>query len=391
MGKKIIIGSILLVISVLLYGQNQSGGELPDNLLYSGNDLERFNHKAQCDTLKTFPLYYKYDVASIATDKEHFYTTTWDTNWFFKHDMEGVILKAFQMEGVKHVRDMTYSNVTGYFYGSNADHDAPCEIFEMNFYKETLVRVIPVTCEGIDHVRHITYDATLDDGKGGFWIGDWSSLGAVDMQGSQLVGASEITGSFADCYGTAYDRTTDFFNPKLWLSCNLYPENNEPPVQILRAFDIKTLTLSDTVYQIDGSGFPLWLPTQMLSGGICSYTENGYLYLAHVFQTLRYNDWNFTVVFQLAKEGIAENEKDSYHPQIIPNPVTDKCVIDLQGFKATKVKIYDAIGKLVLTQEVLKNTDSDKIGIDVSNLNAGVYHVSLNSGMERYSLRMLIE
>ncbi len=391
MTKKFILASVLFVISIVLYGQNNSGGELPNDLSYSGNDLNILNHKAQWDTLKTFPLYPDYDVSSIVTDNAHFYSTTWDTNWFFKHDMEGVIFDAFQIEGVKHVRDMTHSVVTGYFYGSNADNDAACEIYEMDFYERTLVRTIPVTCEGIDHVRHITYDVNLDNHKGGFWIGNWSSLGAVDMQGNQLVGANEIIDTLADCYGSAYDRTTDFFNPKLWLSCNLFPVEGGPAVQIIRSFDIKTRTLSEEAYQVDGTGIPNWTPTQMLSGGICSYVENDKLYLAHAFQTRKASDQNLAIIFELAKVGIEENTQNKDLPKIMPNPVKDQCIIYLNGFKATQVNIYDVTGKLVLKKDLTKYTDTNNINIDVSNLNSGIYNVYLDAGIEKRSLRMFVE
>ncbi len=391
--KKFILVSLLFTISIILYGQRNRGGELPNDLSYSGEGLEILNHKAQWDTLKTFPLYANYDVSSIVTNGVNFYSTTWDTNWFFKHDMEGVILKAFQIPGVKHVRDLTFSHITGYFYGSNADDedDVPCEIFEMNFYQEVLVRTIPVHCAGINHVRHITYDVGLDNGRGGFWIGDWSSLGAVDMQGNQLIGANQITGKLADCFGSAYDRTSDFFNPKLWLSCNLYPTQDSAAVQILRSFDINTLTLSDVIYEIDGTGFPNWLPNDMFSGGIFSYRENGYLYLAHAFQTRKYDDLDMVVIFELAKEGLKENTKQNRNiPKIIPNPVADQCNIYLHGFNAKQVSIYDMTGKLILKQDIAKDTDNEKITIDVSSLSAGVYHLYLDAGIEKHSLKMLV-
>ncbi len=373
-------------LSTGLLAQNNLGVEKP-SAIESQLDVDIISHKARWDTLRTFQLYNQYDVSSIVSNGDHFYTATWDTNWFFKHEMHGPVVEAFQIDGVKYMRDMTFVPSEQHFFGVRPESSV---IYEMNFYNHTLVRTIPIQCAGVSDVRHISYDGALDNGKGGFWIGGYANMGAVDMEGHQLVAGNEILGSWANtyCYGTAYDRS-DFYHPKLWLTC-IYFLNGDTtkPVPFIKAFDIETRTLADEIYEIDHTGMIDWQTYKTYGGGACAYTDAGITYLATVFQIGEHYDRNLAVVFELAKVGIEEQDAEKRTPTLMPNPVKDQCVLALNGFDAKEVKVYDAIGKLVFTQSVHYLTESS-ITLDMKALQSGIYTVSISNLKDAKTIKIL--
>ncbi|PID88763.1 MAG: hypothetical protein CSB02_01055, partial [Bacteroidia bacterium] len=366
------------------------GAERPDahaDLSQIDGDINMISHKARWDTLRTFQMYSDYDSYGIATNGAHFYVSTWDTTWFFKYEMNGLVIDAFEIESVKYIRDMTFVPSRQHFFGVHPDSSV---IYEMDFYNHTLVRTIPIQCTGVSAVRHISYDGALDNGKGGFWLGGFKSMGAVDMEGHQLVAGNQISANWTNifCYGTAYDRS-EFFNPKLWVTGILHPNgDSSKPIPFVKAFDIETRTLSDDMYQVDYTGMTGWQVNNTFAGGACAYTENGMTYLATVFQIGEYYDTNLGVVFELNQVGIDEQSKDSQGVELLPNPVQNQCVLNLNGFEAREVNIYDALGKLVFTQNVDTHNEHS-VTLDVSALHTGLYTVLVSNLQEIKTIKML--
>ncbi len=392
MNKKstFLIVIVFWMLGTHLYAQHNLGTERPD--IHEGfhqidENINMISHKARWDTLRTFQLYEAYDVSSIVTNGAHFYTTTWDIDWFFKHEMNGVILEAFQIDGVKYIRDMTFVPSKQHFFGVRPES---LVIYEMDFYSHTLVRTIPIQCAGVSDVRHISYDGALDNGQGGFWIGGFQNMGAVDMEGHQLVAGNEISGNWNNiyCYGTAYDRS-DFFHPTLWLTGVLHPNGDSSrPIPFIKAFDIEARLLLDDMYQVDYTGLNGWQVNNTFAGGACAYTENGMTYLATVFQIGEHYDTNLGVVFELNQVGIDEQSKDSQGVELLPNPVQNQCVLNLNGFEAQEINIYDALGKLVFTQNVNAHNEHS-VTLDVSALHTGLYTVLVSNLQEIKTIKML--
>ena len=237
------------------------------------------NSKAQWDVLFTFNAV-EAGSPGIETDGTNFYTTTWNAGNFHRYDMDGANGTTFTVAGVSNVRDMAYDGQ--YFYGAAADMN----LFQMDLANETLVSTITATCTGITGIRHIAYDPTLDGGNGGFWIGNWNELGAIAMDGSELVAGGSVT--LESCYGSAYDNWSDPTNPKLWLFQQ--PTGAEA---IFYEFDINTMAMTGVTH--DASDAPGFL-SGSISGGACTYEAGGKFILAGNIQ----QDPNLIVGYELA-------------------------------------------------------------------------------------------
>ncbi|MFO7790951.1 MAG: choice-of-anchor J domain-containing protein, partial [Bacteroidales bacterium] len=215
----------------------------------------------------------------IETDGTNFYTTAWDDTVFTRYEMDGTNPEDFGITDVGNIRDMAYDGT--YFYGS----DASMTLYQMDLANETLESEISVTCTGVTGIRHIAYDPELDGGNGGFWIGDWEELGAIDMSGSELV-PSTVT--LESCYGSAYDPWTDPSNPCLWLFQQ--PTGAEA---VFYQFDINTYSMTGVTH--DCSDAPGYL-TESISGGACSFESGGEFILVGNIQ----QDPNLVVGYELA-------------------------------------------------------------------------------------------
>ncbi|MDY0160980.1 MAG: fibronectin type III domain-containing protein [Bacteroidales bacterium] len=215
----------------------------------------------------------------IETDGQNFYTVSWNSTTFTRYDMDGSNAETFDVPGVSAVRDMAYDGT--YFYGAAADMN----LFQMDLENETLISTITATCTGVTGIRHIAYDPNLDSGNGGFWIGNWGELGAIAMDGSELVAS---TATIESCYGSAYDPWTDPANPCLWLFQQ--PNGSEA---VFYQFDINTYSYTGTTH--DCSDAPGFIDGS-ISGGACSYEADGMFYLVGSIQ----QEPNLVVAYELA-------------------------------------------------------------------------------------------
>lgn len=217
--------------------------------------------------------------AGVVTDGSHFYTTAWNGNTFTRYDMDGTNPVDFTIEGVSGIRDMTYDGQ--YFYGSAVN----LSIFQMDLENEALISTIPVSCTGVSGVRHIAYDPTLDGGNGGFWVGDWDELGAINMSGAELIAN---VGQIGSCYGMTYDPWTDSNNPVLWAFSQTSPND-----VTMHKFDINTLSLTDITVDLSATtGYD-----DGIAGGACSFVANATYYVAACFQ----QDPNLIAVYNVAQ------------------------------------------------------------------------------------------
>jgi len=251
----------LLIVMLFVFSINAQN-RFTERTPFTNNGNATNTVRAQWDVLFTFPAL---EAASpgIETDGTNFYTTTWNAGNFHRYDMDGSNGVTFTIPGVSNVRDMAYDGQ--YFYGAAADMN----LFQMDLANETLVSTITATCTGITGIRHIAYDPNLDGGNGGFWIGNWGELGAIKMDGSELV--PNISGNVS-CYGSAYDPWTDPSNPKLWLFQQAGGSN-----AVFAEFDINSQTFTGVTYEANPSE---------LAGGACSYEANGVFILVGNIQTV---------------------------------------------------------------------------------------------------------
>jgi DNA/RNA endonuclease YhcR with UshA esterase domain len=218
----------------------------------------------------------------IETDGEYIYTSDWRssaTNTFYKYTMDGTFVEAFNISGATQIRDMAYDGE--YFYGSAASNS----LYKLDLANQTLVETISVSCSGVTGVRHIAYDPELDGGNGGFWVGNWNELGAIDMNGNQLVSNLSMASGLS-LYGSAYDAWSED-GPYLWLFSQA-----GSGVDMLQ-FDIATQSLTGVSHNCsDAPGFI----SGSIAGGAATYISDGKLVLLANIQ----QDPNLIVGYELA-------------------------------------------------------------------------------------------
>jgi len=172
----------------------------------------------------------------IATDGSFIYTSSFSTPFFRKFEMDGTFVEEFLIDGVSAANCMTYDGT--YFYGAKGNLSDG--IFVLDLENHLLVNTISISAPSIVAIGHISYDPSLDSGNGGFWVGYWVELAAVDMSGNEII--ENISGN-SGCAGTAYDGTTDPNNPCLYLFQQAGTTNLE-----IHKFDIKTQVYSGPLH-----------------------------------------------------------------------------------------------------------------------------------------------
>ncbi len=236
--------------------------------------------KVQWDIMYSFNTTAGGSQQAVETDGNFIYTTNWNgTGTFHKYTMTGTFVSDFTITGANAIRDLAFDGT--YFYGAAAN----MSLFKMDFTTGTLISTITATCSGVTGIRHCTYDPTLNSGAGGFWIGNWTELGAISMTGTQLV--ANIAGN-ADCYGSAYDNWSNPANPRLLLF-----QQGGSGVEI-HGFDINTLTFTGLVH--DAADIPGFTAGTGIAGGLAAYQASGkYILLGNIQQ-----DPNIIFAYELA-------------------------------------------------------------------------------------------
>jgi len=125
---------------------------------------------------------------AVATDGENFYMTYWNgAGLFDKFDMDGIYIESFTISSAAAIRDFAYDGA--YFYGAPS---GGMSIAQLDLANQTVVSTITISSTaGVTGSRHLSYDPDLDGGNGGFWLGQWAELAAIDMAGNTIYSNSE--------------------------------------------------------------------------------------------------------------------------------------------------------------------------------------------------------
>lgn len=294
MMKKIYFLAVLVALGFVAMAQKQNGLQGPSNADHiektPASELVLPMHsgvKAQWDIAYSFNTPYL-GFLGVETDGNKIYSSQFDSEYFYEFEMDGSNPEWFVIPGVQHVRDMAYASSTGYVYGT----DASMNIFVMDMPNRQLVKTIAVNCTGITGVRHIAFDPTLDGGKGGFWIGQWNEIGAVNMEGNELI-SNTATPFLASCSGSAYDGWSTPGSPKLWFYVTPLPAANQPQ---LIEFDINSLSFTGVSHSTsDVPGYQLG----DISGACATYSADGKHYILANLQCQALPRTNTIVAYEL--------------------------------------------------------------------------------------------
>ena len=160
----------------------------------------------------------------IASDGQYIYTSIHNTNGTInKYDLQGnhieSILISSQMDGI---RNLAYDGTD--FYAVDYNNS----IYRIDIENRCISDTINIS----EYGRHLAYIPTLDEGRGGFEVGDWETSIYVSKQGAKLGDGPTLKGAA----GSA------FYNGKLYT----FEQGYDNPYTICR-YDMATGRLESTI------------------------------------------------------------------------------------------------------------------------------------------------
>jgi hypothetical protein len=243
----------------------------------------------------------------VATDGNFIYTSSFSTEMFRKFTMDGVFLEEFTISGISTCGCLTYDGT--YFCGAKGNLSDG--IFVMDLETHTLVHSIPVSAPSIIAIGHISYDPDIDGGNGGFWVGYWHELAAVDADGNEIIPNAVTT--MAGIAGTAYDNITDPENPGLFC----FQQTGATNLEITK-FDINTLTFSGVLHVATDIPGPSGGSSNSVASGMNSFVNNdGKLVLLGMVDHFPGNEMIFE--YEISDAFVYEND---ISVQALVSPVT---------------------------------------------------------------------
>ncbi len=364
------------------------------------------------------------DEIGISTDGNYIYTSDWWNSKFYKYNMDGTLVKSFEINEAPRIKELTYDGE--FFYGS-----AVSELYKLNFDNETLVATdasLPT------EVRAITYIDT-DDAFLGNNIYEKSNLVVTkfkfDPAGSESLSSFTLPTKVTSL---AYDKWSNPEAPTLLG----YKENGDTIVEfdlignptgriiksnqnegggrgisiykkneivyllairagIVSAFVIQKNTHIVTFKVKDSNNNPVEAISININEQTLTSNEDGianidladgtYTYTAtkencsEISGSLTVEGGN--VVENIEYEcNISVNDLNTFKASIYPNPTNDLLTVEANG-KYT-LKIVDITGKIIYTTEM-----NNSMNIDMTGYNAGIYFISLTNDNKTENYKIL--
>ena len=195
---------------------------------------------------------------SVAFDGEYYYTTSSiELGKFWKYDRNGKLVEQFSIPEMYYaLYDLTWDG--RYFYGSDNSN----RIFKLDLDNRRIAGIINVyTTREEDEstvkslkITHCSYDPD----RKGFWVGGFTTIGFVNMQGRVLTRFSYISQSESVAvYGSAYDNVSPG-GPYLWLADMTSGSSDQIDKVQIRQYNTATRMLTDVKHQLtDAPGYVL--------------------------------------------------------------------------------------------------------------------------------------
>ncbi len=285
-----LLGCFLLISiqsSVAAGTRNTDSNICPDMQYYSDFNPSQYNN-ISTRTIWDILLYFETPASSqsgIATDGDFIYTSSFSTELFRKFELDGTFVEEFTIPGISTCNCMTYDG--SHFYGAKGNLSDG--IFVMDLENHTLINTIPVSAPSITAIGHMSFDPELDGGNGGFWLGYWHELAAVNMSGNEIIADIWTGGATFGCSGTAYDSITDPANPRLFLFRRTGASDRE-----IYDFDINSQTFSGVLHIATDIPGPSGGSSSSKSAGLYSFVNrNGKVVLLGMIDCFPGNEMVF--------------------------------------------------------------------------------------------------
>lgn len=306
-------------------------------------------------------------MAAVAFFNNEFWVSRWASDTIYRFSSTGVLISEFIISGLTGTRSLTTDGT--YLYAGTAS----TTIYRID---PSLQQLAPphVTSSSSVTARFCTYDATLNSGNGGFWIGNFSTdIVAISMSGTVLSTIPAATHGLTGMYGAAIDNNTPG-GPYLWIF-NQGGTNNSQLVAIELPSGNPSTTYNHDVFPDVSSTHSL---SSALAGG-AFLTTNFVSGKVSVMCLLQGTPSNVVVVYEIATIVGINELSDSKDFLVYPNPTKNNIQIDFttinEDFK--ELTILDISGKTVYTQSIGNNNTN--LNIDVSSLPDGIYTISIRS------------
>ena len=187
---------------------------------------------------------------SIGFDGEFYYSTSSiELGKFWKYDKDGRFIEQFSIPEMYYkLYDITYDG--RYFYGSDWSN----RLFQLDFDNRRIVRIITVKDQPDLKITHCSYDPD----RKGFWVGSFTTIGFIDMNGKILSRFSNISSDVSvSIYGSAYDNVSPG-GPYLWLSDMTAESTEQIDKVLIRQFNTAKRALTDVKHSLtDAPGYVL--------------------------------------------------------------------------------------------------------------------------------------
>jgi hypothetical protein len=316
-------------------------------------------------------------MAGVIFFNNEFWVSKWQSDTIYRFSATGTLNSEFIIAGITGIRSFTTDG--SYIYaGTNTNI-----IYKIN---PTLQQLAPphitVSASIGINVRFCTYDATLNSGAGGFWIGNFSTdIVAVDLTGNLLSLIPAATHGLTGMYGAAIDNFT-LGGPFLWVfdqsgasTMTLIQLNVSTGMQTGLVHDVMT---DVGVAQSLTSGLAgglfisnLLVPTKITIGGIVQGTPSNILF-----------------GYELTSPPAGVEEFGQGLLSVFPNPASDKVIVCYSGTeKNTFYKVFDLTGKIVLKGSILNENNA----VDLSDLSSGVYVIDVFSNAYSVGKKLIVK
>ena len=187
---------------------------------------------------------------SIGFDGEFYYSTSSiELGKFWKYDKDGRFIEQFSIPEMYYkLYDITYDG--RYFYGSDWSN----RLFQLDFDNRRIVRIITVKDQPDLRITHCSYDPD----RKGFWVGSFTTIGFIDMNGKVMSRFSNISSDVSvSIYGSAYDNVSPG-GPYLWLSDMTAESTEQIDKVLIRQFNTAKRALTDVKHSLtDAPGYVL--------------------------------------------------------------------------------------------------------------------------------------
>ena len=239
----------------------------------------------------------------VASDGKFLYTSIWNISGMFnKYTLDGQFVETFVIDGVDALRNLTCDGT--YFYGGATGST----VFKLDFENKELIETFSVS----EIVRHCTYIPDLNNGEGGFEVGDWETSIYVSKSGAKIGTGPSLLGAFGTAYHDGY--------------IYAFEQSSENHYSIGK-YDYKTLARVDEINPDYYDG--LNITSGMLAGGLSAFTtQEGVVVMGATFQNTQNNK---IVLFEL--DGVSGVEGYNIYcndEKINDNILTGRMFIDYQ-------------------------------------------------------------